>query len=156
MEGINKLWKRYGQFIKFALVGCSNTVINLVTYWLCIYFGMHYILAYTCGFFVSVCNAFYWNNKYTFKDKLENSTLRAFIKAIVSYGISFVLSIFLMSFFVEVLKISSYIAPLAKMILTMPLNFILNKVWAFKDGKSINIAADSEAVGSMEDLNERR
>ena len=56
----------------------------------------------------------------------------------------------------EVLKISSYIAPLAKMILTMPLNFILNKVWAFKDGKSINIAADSEAVGSMEDLNERR
>lgn len=128
-----KLLRKLWQFVKFGIVGCSNTLINLGVYYLCIYFGTHYILAYTCGFAVSVCNAFYWNNKYVFKEKRETSTSRAFIKVVASYGVSFLLSIVLMSLMVEKFHISSYIAPLLKMAITIPLNFALNKLWAFKE-----------------------
>ena len=49
METIKLLWNKFGQFIKFAIVGCSNTLINLAVYYLLIYVGAHYIIAYTCG-----------------------------------------------------------------------------------------------------------
>lgn len=133
METIKLLWNKFGQFIKFAIVGCSNTLINLAVYYLLIYVGAHYIIAYTCGFLVSVCNAFYWNNKYVFKNKQETSLIRAFLKVFASYGSSFLLSIVLMSFMVELLHISSLIAPILKMVITIPMNFVLNKIWAFKD-----------------------
>ena len=135
MKLVKELWKRYGQFIKFAIVGCSNTIINLCVYYSLIYVGCHYLIAYTCGFCVSVCNAFYWNNKYVFTNKQERNTFKAFIKVVTSYGMSFLLSMVLMTVLVEGFQVSSYIAPITKMIITIPLNFVLNKLWAFKDRK---------------------
>lgn len=124
---------RFEQFIKFAIVGASNTIINLSVYYLCIYLGAHYLLAYTAGFIVSVCNAFFWNNRYVFKNKQEKNLVKAFIKVLTSYGFSFVLSVILMSIMVELIGIPSVVAPLLKMVITIPINFVLNKVWAFKD-----------------------
>lgn len=133
INGVKNIFIRMEQFIKFAIVGCSNTIINLAVYYLCIYLGVHYLIAYTLGFLVSVCNAFYWNNKYVFKNKQEQSIMKAFIKVLASYGFTFLLSIALMSLLVEILNVSSYIAPILKMVITIPLNFFLNKIWAFKD-----------------------
>lgn len=131
-----KTLKECEQFIKFAIVGCSNTVINLAVYYFCIYVGIYYLIAYTAGFLVSVTNAFYWNNKFVFKNKKEKSIVKAFLKVLASYGFSFILSIILMSVMVEALGISSLVAPILKMIITIPINFLLNKVWAFKDKRT--------------------
>lgn len=132
---LKALWSRFGQFVKFGIVGCSNTIINLAVYYLCLYLGAHYLAAYTLGFLVSVCNAFFWNNMYVFKNKRETSLFRAFIKVFVSYGASFLLSILLIGILVEMLDISSVLAPILKMIITVPLNFALVKIWAFRDKK---------------------
>lgn len=132
---IFKSWEKAGQFIKFGLVGVSNTAISLGVYYACLLFGMHYIFAYTLGFCISVCNAFYWNNKYVFKNKHEQNEKKAFAKSFASYGGSFLLSIVLLSFMVDLLKIPSAIAPVLKMVITIPINFLLNKIWAFKDKK---------------------
>ena len=121
------------QFVKFAIVGCSNTLISLAVYYALIFPGVHYVAANAAGFVAGVCNAFYWNNKYVFKEKTETSTLRAFGKVFVSYGGSFLLSTLLITLLVEVLHVSEYIAPLLRLAVTVPLNFFLNKVWAFKD-----------------------
>ena len=140
MSGFTWAWhkicgiiKRMEQFIRFAVVGCTNTLINLAVYYTCIYLGMHYNLAYTLGFLVSVCNAFYWNNKVVFVNKQEQSLLKAFIKVLMSYGASFLLSLVLMSVLIDILHISTLLAPLIKMSVTIPINFILNKLWAFRD-----------------------
>ncbi len=139
MSGItwawHRLWKMFGQFIKFSIVGVSNTVISLAVYYICIFLGLHYMLAYTLGFLLSVCNAFFWNNRYVFTNKQEKSIVRAFLKVLTSYGFSFLLSLVLMGLLVDILKIPQVIAPLLKMIVTIPINFVLNKVWAFKDKK---------------------
>lgn len=129
--------KKIEQLIKFAIVGTSNTIINLLIYYSCLAIGVHYTLAYTLGFLISVCNAFYWNNKYVFMNKKEKSIVKAFIKVVLSYGFTFILSLGMMGVFIDVLGISSYIAPILKLIITIPLNFILNKIWAFKDKKIV-------------------
>lgn len=132
-KSLKILGKTGQQFFKFGLVGASSTVINLATYYICIYLGMHYNLAYTMGFLISVCNAFFWNNKYVFRDKQETSLLRAFLKVFTSYGFSFLLSIVIITLLVEILSIPPVVAPILKMVVTIPINFVLNKLWAFKD-----------------------
>lgn len=129
----NKFVMRFEQFIKFGIVGISNTLINLLVYYLCLFLGLSYITAYTLGFIVSVCNAFYWNNKYVFTNKKEKNIYKAFLKVFASYGVSFLFSIGLISFLVEIMHVSTFWAPILKLVVTIPLNFILNKLWAFKD-----------------------
>ena len=55
------------QFVKFGIVGLSNTLISYVVYVAGVRFGMHYLLASILGFVISVLNSFYWNNKYVFE-----------------------------------------------------------------------------------------
>lgn len=128
----NNFWKLSWQFIKFCIVGFSNTLISLIIYYIFIARGVNYLLANTLGFLVSVINAFYWNNKYVFTDKTETNENKAFIKVFVTYGGSFLLSTFLIFIMVDYLKISQWMAPIMRLIVTFPLNFIINKLWAFR------------------------
>lgn len=127
------LKKLVAQFMKFGMVGVSNTLISLGCYYVLVYFGLHYLLANAVGFVVSVCNSYFWNSRYVFKDKKEQSGVRAFMKVFCSYGVSFCLSSVLMVVFVQLLGISEYLAPILRLIFTIPLNFVMNKLWAFKE-----------------------
>lgn len=119
------------QFIKFGLVGVSNTLISLVIYYILVYFNVNYIVANTIGFIVSVLNSYYWNNKYVF-DKTEGGTVKPLIKVFMSYGSTFLLGTFLLFLMVQVIGLSELIAPLINLVITIPINFLLNKFWAFK------------------------
>lgn len=121
------------QFIKFGIVGLSNTIISFVIYYVLIYFEMNYIIANTAGFIVSVLNAFYWNNKYVFKsDDGKRGFIRKIVKTFASYGGTFVLSTILLIIMVDYLNVSEIIAPIINLMVTVPLNFLLNKLWTFK------------------------
>ena len=123
------------QFIKFGLVGLSNTAISYFTYALCVYIGLHYFIANALGFVLSVLNSFYWNNKYVFacKEGKKRSWLPTLVKTFISYGSTgIVLASVLLYLWVDVFRISEYIAPLINLIITIPLNFILNKLWAYR------------------------
>lgn len=128
-----KLLKLFAQFIKFGLVGVSNTLISLGIYYLMVWLGCHYLLANIVGFIVSVINSFFWNSKFVFKEKEENSKVKSFVKMTCSYGSTFLLSNGLMILFIDIIGWSKYIAPILCLFVTIPLNFLLNKIWAFKD-----------------------
>lgn len=135
---IGKKWAMLVQFIKFGIVGLSNTLIHYFTYLICIYLGFHYIVASVIGFAISVTNAFYWNNKYVFKkgEEEERSLWKAYIKTVASYSCtSLFLENILLVIWVDVLRIDQRIAPLITLIITIPLNFLLNKYWAFRKKK---------------------
>ena len=72
------------EFIKFGLVGISNTVISYVAYVVCVYVGIHYFGANAIGFVISVLNSFYWNNKYVFtcQEGQKRSWLPALLKTL--------------------------------------------------------------------------
>lgn len=129
------LIKLFIQFIKFGLVGISNTLISLFIYYLCIFCGVNYIMSNTLAFIISVINAYYWNNRYVFKndiDMMKRSVIKSFIKVFSSYSFTFVLGTVLLILWVHILHISELIAPLINLCITIPLNFLLNKFWAFR------------------------
>ena len=137
---LNKLYrtpsrKTFSQFVKFGIVGFSNTFIGYVVYSLCVWLGMHYLLANLVGFFVSVLNAFYWSDRFVFKKGTNEkrglwSSLMKTILAYASTGI--LLNSILLWLLIDELRLSEYIAPLIILMITVPTNFVLNKYWSFK------------------------
>lgn len=132
MKVFEKYMPTVRQFIKFGLVGVSNTLISLAIYYLFIWINPDmYLIGNTIGFFVSVLNAYYWSNKYVFEKK-EKGNLKPLVRTFISYGTTFLLSTFLLYFWVNNVGIDKTIAPIINLLITIPLNFLLNKLWAFK------------------------
>ncbi len=122
------------QFIRFCLVGVSNTLLSYIIYVGCIYIGIHYILANAIGFFVSVLNAYYWSNRYVFvkQEGDQRNHFYALLKTYITYGSSeLLIASMLLYLFVEMCGINEYFAQLLCLIVTVPMNFLLNKYWSF-------------------------
>ena len=123
------------QFIKFGIVGLSNTLIAYLVYAACIYIGFHYLLANFFGFIVGVLNAYYWSDRFVSK-KGDNETRNAWwtlLKTYLAYGSTgLLLASILLYLYVDRLGISEYLAQLLVLVVTIPLNFIINKYWSFK------------------------
>ena len=131
------------QFVRFGMVGVSNTVISYVLYAggllsfraLGIFGQSDYIVAQFVAFVLSVLWSFYWNNKFVFT--LQNGETRSIWKALAKTYISYsftglFLSSMLLIFFVQVMHISEFVAPVLNLCLSVPINFMINKFWAFK------------------------
>ena len=131
------MWQLTIQFIKFGFVGVSNTLISLAVYYVCLHFGLHYIVANTLGFVVGTINAYFWNNKFVFKKEEGEirDTKKSVVKVFISYGFTLGLSTVLLAFWVDGLHISENVAPILNLLVTIPLNFVLNKFWAFRGEK---------------------
>lgn len=130
------------QFVKFGLVGISNTVVSYVLYafillvfeWLHVRFSFDYLVAQLVSFVLSVLWSFYWNNRFVFalQEEEERSLGRALLKTYLVYSVTGVLlSGILLVVWIQLMGISEYLAPLLNLVITVPLNFLLNKYWAF-------------------------
>lgn len=123
------------QFIKFSIVGVSNTMVSLAIYYLFLWINSRlYLLGNVMGWIISVANAFYWNNKYVFGQKSESGAalLKKLGKTYLCYGATFLLSTVMLYLEVDVFGLSTVLSPLFNLLVTIPLNFLLNKFWAFQ------------------------
>ncbi len=131
------------QFIKFGIVGVSNTVVayvlNVAVIFVLdkaqVFVKWDYIIANTVAFILSVLWSFYWNNKLVFD--MEGTSwkdlLKALLKMYVAYAFTgIVLNNILSYLWIDVLHISKFIAPLINSLIGVPINFVLNKFWAFQ------------------------
>lgn len=135
MSDKKKVWfQSLVQFIKFGIVGLSNTLISYVVYLVGVWLGIHYLLASVLGFVISVLNSFYWNNKYVFQQGDEERNLwLTLVKTFMAYAATgLVLANILLYIWVDVLGISEYLGPVINLVITVPLNFVINKLWAFR------------------------
>lgn len=151
--------RKWIQFIKFGLVGISNTLISELVYVLVVCLGGHYAIACFLGFVISVLNAFYWGNKYVFKEDSEKEKRvwwKVLLKTYVAYAGGFFLDIALLFLWIDILDISRFMQPLVEVVqyigieqvekqllgelfakginivLIVPVNFVMNKYWAYK------------------------
>ena len=134
LKGINKEnWKEVlVQFIKFGIIGASNTLISTAIYYVFVWIDPNlYFLGNVVGWIVSVFNSFYWNNRFVFKNS-ELSWWKKLLRTYLAYGGSFVVGSITLAIMVSGLGVSEWLAPWLNMVITIPLNFILNKFWAFK------------------------
>ena len=126
------------QFIKFGIVGVSNTAVYYIFYSGLVYMKVPYLLANIVAAIVSILNSYFWNNRYVFTmEKNEKRNIwGTLIKTFLAYaGTWLVLSNIILVFFVEIIRVSEYIAPIFVLFITVPLNFVINKFWAFKPQK---------------------
>ncbi len=129
------LRKLIWQFVKFGLVGVSNTVVNMAVYYLVLWIDDSlYLVGFLLGTVLSIANAFIWNELFVFNGNKRDlkSILRRLGKAYISYGGTGLLSNLLLWLEVAFLGISKGLAPVINLIITIPLNFLINKFWAFK------------------------
>lgn len=136
-------FESFMQFVKFGIVGLSNTVISYVLYAVSllgfqkagIFPKVDYLLAQIIAFVLSVLWSFYWNNKMVFvqEEGKERTVWKALLKTYVSYSFTgLFLNSILLVLWVQVIGISEFIAPIINLLVSVPLNFIINKFWAFK------------------------
>jgi putative flippase GtrA len=121
------------QFIKFGIVGFSNTVVGYAVYSALVYLKFYYFVASIISFCVGIGNAFFWNNKYVFKQNNDHrNNIKSLIKFAVTYSITgLVVQNILLYIFIDIFFVSKYIAPVFCLCVTVPSNFLLNKIWVF-------------------------
>lgn len=122
------------QFVKFGIVGVSNTAISLIFYYIIYWINPEwYMIGNIAGWVISVSNAFFWNNRYVFKSQSKGmrQLLKRIGKTYLSYGATFLMSTAFLYVEVDILHWSAVICPIINLVLTIPLNFLLNKFWTF-------------------------
>jgi putative flippase GtrA len=158
MKSENKRKEEIIKLIKFGIVGVSNTVvyylvnIAVVTLLKNSHINWDYYAANILSFVISVLWSFYWNNKAVFKLKNneQRSIWKSLLKTYLAYGFTgIILNNILSWIWIDVLNVSQwltpligkvddtntlskYIAPLLNSIIGIPVNYILNRFWAFK------------------------
>lgn len=152
--------KTVWQFVKFVMVGLCNTIISYAIYSLC-YHLMHlnYHVSNACGFVISIFVAYLLQNKFVFKESEDGEHRvwwKVLIKTYVTYLFSgLVVTELLLILWLNVLHIEQYlesvalwlsnfgitmssqslavsIAPFLNMFFTIPINFCVNKFWAYR------------------------
>ncbi len=122
------------QFTKFSAVGVTNTLVSLTVYYIFVFFDKDtYLIGNVVGFLVSVLNSYILNNIFVFKSSGNNHIL-GLIKMYLMYGSTTILSTVMLYYLVEMCGISEYLAPIITTMVTLPLNYLLSKVWVFVDG----------------------
>ncbi len=147
------------QIFKFLLVGVSNTVISEVIYALLVLIGAHYLFASFVGFTVSIFSAFLLSSRFVFKeDKTKEKRVwwKVLIKTYLAYIVGFFLNVGLLTLWMEGLKLELHINKIMSIVYAMglagltshvvaellaeafnllivtPVNFLLNKYWAYR------------------------
>lgn len=129
------LYKLLWQFFKFGLVGVSNTAVSLGVYYLVLWMNPElYMLGSVLGTILSIFNAFIWNDLFVFTGNPKDfkSVMKRLGKTYISYGGTSALSTALLWVEVELLFVSELYAPIINLVITIPLNYLINKFWTFK------------------------
>lgn len=132
------------QFIKFGIVGVSNTFIGFSTEMFFYYIvfsivempeNIKIVISSGIAFFVSATNSYFLNSKYVFQPgkKTIYAHIKSYTKSIFSYGltglvISPILKIVIVTYIINYYWLASIIS----LFISIPINFVMNKFWAFK------------------------
>ena len=136
-------WEALKQFVKFGMIGVTNTAVSYCIYLAVLLFlqrrnlfpDTDYLIGNVLSFLLSVLWSFYWNRRFVFRPE-EGRTLswpQALLKTYISYAftglvLNNILSLVLVGFF----GVSKLIAPVMNLLISVPVNFLLNKFWAFR------------------------
>ena len=122
------------QFIKFGIVGALNTIISYAITNGCYYIlNWHEQICNIIAFVITVFISYMLNGKFVFKESKEKRNFwKSLLKVYASYSIT---GLFLTGglIYIEerIFGIPHYIATLMNLVVTIPINFILNKFWAY-------------------------
>jgi len=132
----------FRQFLKFGLIGISNSFVNFCVYNICLLglkvvwpgFQFDYLIAQWIGFFVSVLWSFVMNRKFVFNSEEEKAVPwhKALVRMYFSYGFTGLgHNSILSTIWIHIFGIPKEVVSLINDVIAFPVNFLLNKFWSF-------------------------
>lgn len=129
-----------GQFVRFCLVGGSGVLVNLAVFnatlllWRLTTGQTSTVAEYLgnlLGFVVSVLTNYYLNRRWTFRSSgaVSRELPRFFTVSVVAYLVN--LGVFTVAR--HGLRLDENVSQLVAIACVMPINFVLNKLWSFRN-----------------------
>lgn len=145
------------EVVAFGMVGVFNAVLNYAVYAISLTLGAHWLVASILGYVISVFSAWVWQYFVVFREGgvlSDEPWWRSVVKTYITYATTgLILNNILLFLMLDVIHIENflewavdwitvinfetardlaeYISPLIVMVLVVPINFLLNKFWAF-------------------------
>ncbi len=119
------------QFMKFGLVGVSNTLITFIIYTLLLkVFGVWYLAASAIGFAVGATNGFLLNRRWTFREHVGDSLTPVRWATVQCCGLG--INEGLLYLFVQEAAINKLLAQAAATVVVTVSTFFANRAWTFR------------------------
>ena len=120
--------------IRFAFVGASGAVINLLILWILTDFGhLFYLLSALIAIEISILWNFFFNTKLTFNYKFENMSffLDSAIKYHMTSFVGILINLSVLLSLTELININYIISEIIAILLAFGVNYILsiNYIW---------------------------
>ncbi len=118
------------QFVKYGLVGASNTIVQFAVYGILVTLGLHYLLALVPAYCAGALNSYVLNRRWTFQARHVAHTTAGSRFALVT-GAAIAINAVLLYLLVHHLGVAKIPA---QAILTIPIlavTFPINRWWSF-------------------------
>ena len=119
------------QFVKFGLVGVSNTVLTFLVYTLLLKgFGVWYLAASAIGFAVGATNGFLLNRRWTFREHVGDNLTP--VRWAIVQGCGLAINEGLLYLFVNDARLDKLIAQALATVVVTVSTFFANRAWTFR------------------------
>ena len=130
------LYKKHEEGINYLIFGFLAFVLNYILYFVFAdTLAMHYMAATVLSWVLTVVFAYWTNRTFVFKsqNKDKKAVVTEFLSFIGARVATEVLEIGLMYLMVDLLSINDKISKLVCQVLVILANYVLSKIWIFKD-----------------------
>jgi putative flippase GtrA len=127
------------QFIKFGIVGVSNTLLTLVVYTVLLkVFGVWYLAASAIGFIVGATNGFLLNRRWTFRDHVGDALTP--VRWAIVQGTGLGINEAMLYVLVHDAKLDKLLAQVCATALVTVTTFFANRAWTFRVHTPVAVA----------------
>ena len=119
------------QFVKFGIVGVSNTVLTLVLYTILLkVFGVWYLAASAIGFVAGATNGFLLNRRWTFREHVGDAFTP--VRWAIVQGCGLGIDEVLLYLFVHDAHLDKLLAQVFATAVVTVTTFFVNRAWTFR------------------------
>jgi putative flippase GtrA len=130
------------QFVKFGIVGVSNTLLTFAVYTLLLKgFGVWYLAASAIGFIVGAVNGFLLNRRWTFREHVGDALTP--VRWGIVQGCGLGLNLGLLYLLVHHAHLDELLAQAFATVIVTVLTFLANRAWTFRVSAPV-VAADGD------------
>jgi putative flippase GtrA len=134
------------QFVKFAIVGVSNTLITFAVYTLLLKgFGVWYLAASAIGFIAGAVNGFLLNRRWTFRGHVGDALTP--VRWFVVQGCGLALNEGLLYLYVDQLGLDKLLGQALAIAVVTVSTFLVNRAWTFRMSGPVAVAGQAPVAG---------
>ncbi len=127
------------QFVKFGIVGISNTLITFIVYTLLLkVFGVNYLLASAIGFIAGATNGFLINRRWTFREHVGDALTPVRWGVVQTGGLA--IDEVLLYLLVHDAHLDKLLAQALATVVVTVTTFFANRAWTFRVPAPVAVA----------------